>query len=376
MIANILIILSLLLLFHYVLFLANIYKGLNKLELNTHPNSHPLVYVSVIIPFRNEANQLPGLIDSLLKIDYPTNKVEFILVDDYSTDDSLEWLNKQQLDERFKIITKNNSNIDVGKKSSIELGIKNASGEIIFVTDADSRPNPNWLKSTIALFDEETGFIAGSVLFDSNDRLFGNLQQIEFAGLMTAAAGLIGINKPATCSAANIAFRKEAFIFVGGYKGNKKLASGDDVFLMKKIHSANIYKVKFNPSPDSIVFTAPNKTPAEFFNQRKRWASKSLFYDKPLILKLILIFLFFFIIPVLIISGIFNSELFYLGLLLFGVKVLIEFIVLKKGAKVIYNNHKFHSFLTAEILHIPYILFSALAGVAGNFEWKQRRLKR
>ncbi len=372
------IILSLLLFAHYGWFLVNIYRGLRNLQKLQTSSASDFPIVSVIVPFRNEKKNLPNLIQSLTKLNYPKYKVEFILIDDYSTDGSLQWLKEKNLDERFKIIPKVEGKDREGKKYSIELGIQHSTGEIIFITDADCLPPQNWLTKSIPLFDDNTGFVAGSVLFRSDGTLFGNLQQIEFAGLITAAAGLIGAGKPTTCSAANIAFRKKAFTAVNGYAGNEALASGDDELLLQKIHSTTNYKVKFNPSPESIVITAPNETPKEFFNQRKRWASKSLFYnDKFLIVKLALIFLFYLSIPLLLLFGLFfSAHLLIDSLVLFVLKILLDYLTLKKGAQTIFGNYKFKSFLIAELLHIPYILVSAIGGAFGNFEWKKRRLKR
>jgi len=116
----------------------------------------------------------------------------------------------------------------------------------------------------------------------------------------------------------------------------------------------------------------------QFYNQRKRWASKGLFYsDHLLVLKLILIFLFYLSFPVQIILGILLSPLFYLTLIFsLLVKVLMEFLIIKIGAEELFSIKILRPFILAEILHIPYIIIAGISGVFGNYLWKDRRIKR
>jgi cellulose synthase/poly-beta-1,6-N-acetylglucosamine synthase-like glycosyltransferase len=137
-------------------------------------------------------------------------------------------------------------------------------------------------------------------------------------------------------------------------------------------------KVKFCWNNEGLVRTESCKNLKEFLNQRKRWASKSLFYnDKYLILRLIMIFLFYaglIIQPVLILVGFqFIWITFLLGLV---IKILIEFLIIKRGREVFPRRNNFAVFLLTELLHVPYILITALLGLYGNFEWKERKIKR
>ena len=203
-------------------------------------------------------------------------------------------------------------------------------------------------------------------------------QRIEFAGLVISGAGLIGINKPVICNAANIAYRKTVFDQVNGFDDQLKLSSGDDELLMQKIWKETEYKIKFCPDKKAVVKTIPNKSIPEFYQQRKRWASKGLFYaDKLLILKLILIFLFYLSIPVEIFLGIFLSTKFFV-ILLAGLlfKAFFEYLVLKRGTELLFDKKLLRPFIFAEILHIPYIIISGISGIFGNFTWKERKVSR
>jgi len=234
------------------------------------------------------------------------------------------------------------------------------------------------MATMVAGFEKNTALISGPVAFTQTETLFGKLQSLEFSGLILSGAGLIGNKTPMISSSANLAFRKSIFDEIGGYKGLMNLSSGDDELLMQKIAYNTNYDVKFCFDKDALVKTNPNKSLEEFTQQRKRWASKGLFYEnKIIVLQLFLIFFFFL--------GLIIQP--FLGLLLdsrfltifagsFFVKMLIEYSVMEKGVGVLIEKISFPLFVLAEILHIPYIVYSAIAGALGNFRWKGRNLKR
>ncbi len=372
-------ILSLLTLLNYVFFLLLIFKGLRKIVKQKAENISPEVKVAVVVPFRNEINNLPNLVESLLNQNYPEELTEIIFVNDNSNDGSVEFLMNNPHKDKFKLLSVNTGGENfAGKKEAITQAIEKTDAEIIFITDADCLHSPEWISETVKYFREDVGFVAGPVIFEEGKGVFNALQRIEFAGIQVAAAGLIGVGFPATCSAANIAFRRTAFVAVEGYKGNLNLSSGDDEFLMQKIHSHSGYKVKFVAGKNIKVVTKANSTVKEFFNQRRRWASKSLFYEnKILIAELSAVFLFYLLILFDFLAGfILSAELLALAVLMFVIKIFLEFIVMRKGLKLLYPDEKFKCFFLSELLHIPYILLSAVLGVSGNFEWKGRRVKR
>jgi cellulose synthase/poly-beta-1,6-N-acetylglucosamine synthase-like glycosyltransferase len=376
---ELLVILSVLTLFNYVLFLATVFKGLKKVGEQKPFERTKELRVAIVVPFRNEVENLPNVVQSLLNQSYPENLTEIIFVNDNSDDGSLEFLENHSERDKFKIFNVENNNYSTAqKKQAITEAINKTEGEIIFVTDADCTHDKDWVVSILKYFDVSTGFVAAPVLFESEENVFGHLQKIEFAGLQIAAAGLIGAGKPTTCSAANIAFRKKAFEDVDGYADNSGLSSGDDELLMQKIFSQTSYKVKFATGKSSVVRTKANKDVDAFINQRRRWASKSLHYQsKALILELFLIFLFFLLVVVNFIAGLFGSViLFVTAAVMFLIKMRTEYSVLQIGLPLLYPDEKFSGFFLAEIVHIPYILIASVLGVFGNFEWKGRKVRR
>jgi cellulose synthase/poly-beta-1,6-N-acetylglucosamine synthase-like glycosyltransferase len=204
------------------------------------------------------------------------------------------------------------------------------------------------------------------------------MQRLEFAGLVITGAGLIGSGNPIICNAANIAYRKKVFDEVGGFTYQMSLSSGDDELLMQKIQRDTDYKIKFALDKDAIVSTEANPTVKDFYHQRKRWASKGLFYgDHLLLLKLVLIFLFYLSLIVQPILGFVISTKFFVTFIIsFLLKISAEYLVLKKGTTLLFDPKILKPFLITEILQVPYILVSGFMGMFGNLVWKDRKIKR
>lgn len=376
---TIILFLFLFLLIHYLIFLSIINRGLNNLKSvdNILPPSNE--FISVIIPFRNESDKILRSLASIQSQNYPSDKFEVIYVNDFSTDDSHKKISGAIRSVNIRVISvPEDYSRQAHKKRAVRYGIENSKGKIIVTTDADCIHKPEWLSTLLSYFGKDTGFVSGPVRFISDGSVFGNIQALEFAGLVITGAGLIGAGKPTICNAANIAYRKEAFEKVNGFNDQMNLSSGDDELLMQKISKVTDHKVKFCPDINAVVETEGNKSIGQFYQQRKRWASKGLFYaDKFLIVKLILIYLFYLSLPAQLILGLTAENIFIFSFLLtLLLKITFEFSVLRKGIKIFLNKELLKSFLTAELLHIPYIIIAGVSGLFGNYIWKDRVIKR
>lgn len=365
------------LLLHYCFFLLKVFLGLNKLSNESEKKLNE--FISIIIPFRNEEKNIQQTFINLVNQNYPEDKYEIIFIDDSSEDKSLEILKAFASKENVKILSvPYEYSPNAHKKRAIRYGIENSRGDIIVTTDADCIHQKDWLKNLLKFFDEETGFISGPVEFLPKQNLFGKIQRLEFSGLVITGAGLIGADNPIICNAANIAYRKSVYDKVQGFHHQMNLSSGDDELLMQKIKKDTNYKIKFAAVRDAIVFTHANKSLKEFFHQRKRWASKGLFYnDKTLIIKLILIYLFYIgLFLQIAFSFLLSVKFLILFLISIIVKSFFEYLVLHRGKIILSDKRILNAFLFTELFQIPYIVFAGIAGVFGNFKWKGRTLKR
>jgi len=378
MIENILFLIFLILLFHYVIFLSKIYFGLSKLT-NNVSEKIPEELVSIIVPFRNEEKNIVNTYTNLTSQNYLKEKFEVIFINDSSNDSSLQLIeNLPNKENVFIYSVPKDYSTNAHKKRAIRFGIEKSKGEIIVTTDADCIHEEVWLKNLLKFMDEKTGFVSGPVEFISDSSLFSRMQRLEFAGLVITGAGLIGSGNPIICNAANIAYRKKAFDEVGGFTYQMSLSSGDDELLMQKIHRNTDYKIKFALDKSAIVSTEANPTLKDFYHQRKRWASKGLFYgDSFLLIKLVLIFLFYLSLLFQPILGLLISAKFFLTFIFsFLIKLFAEYLVLKKGTSLLFESQILKPFLITEILQVPYILVSGFMGMFGNLVWKDRKIKR
>ncbi|NOX17681.1 MAG: glycosyltransferase [Chlorobi bacterium] len=365
------------LLIFYLRFLSGVYSGLRSLLPAEIKSINE--FVTIVVPFRNEAENIVTCYKSLTAQNYDKEKYEIIFVNDFSEDNSLEVLLKANDASNVKIISREDDKTKRGhKKKAVEAGISAARGEIIVLTDADCVHGKDWLRHLLSNFDDKTAFVSGPVEIDSGGTLFGKLQKLEFAGLVLTGAGLIGKGAPAICNAANLAFKKSVFFEVGGYEGLMNLSSGDDELLMQKIASQGKYEIRFSADKESIVKTDAKKNLSDFLEQRKRWASKGLFYkNKKLVFELILIFLFYAGLLFQLIYGIFFENIFLVSFILsFLMKIIFEYKILSYGGKTLFPSLPLRLLLIAEIVQPIYIVVSSVSGLFGNYAWKNRKVAR
>ncbi|MDN5367148.1 MAG: poly-beta,6-N-acetyl-D-glucosamine synthase, partial [Candidatus Diapherotrites archaeon] len=106
--------------------------------------------VSIVVPAYNEGENIGETIESLLRLNYPKDKMEIIVVDDGSTDNTYD-VAKRYEGETVRVIRKENG----GKSSALNMGIKHARGEIIACMDADSVATPDSLRVLVEYILEE-----------------------------------------------------------------------------------------------------------------------------------------------------------------------------------------------------------------------------
>lgn len=122
--------------------------------------SEPLPRLSVIIPIYNGEADLPDLLNCLRQQSYPTEFVEYLLIDNNSSDRTAEIL--QALPPHFRYLQETEIQSAYAARNT---GIRAAAGEILAFTDADCRPQPDWLRRLMQPFAEPTvGIVAGEVI--------------------------------------------------------------------------------------------------------------------------------------------------------------------------------------------------------------------
>jgi len=127
---------------------------LDKPELPAHLKDWPAVTIQV--PIFNERYTVERLINALHKLNYPSNKLQVQVLDD-SNDDTAQIVSNlvtKLKEEGMNIDHIHRTNRSGFKAGALKEGLKTASGELIAVFDADFLPEPNWLKKTVAYFQD------------------------------------------------------------------------------------------------------------------------------------------------------------------------------------------------------------------------------
>jgi cellulose synthase/poly-beta-1,6-N-acetylglucosamine synthase-like glycosyltransferase len=363
----------------YVLVVCTFINGWAKIKVFKINQSKPKTRVSILIAARNEEDKIVKTLDDIMAQVYDKNLMEVIVIDDHSTDRTSEIILSYAERGVRLIQLKEDSALNSYKKKAIQTAIGQATGKLIITTDADCRMGIHWLQ-TIVNFYETYNYkmISSPVAYFEDYNLFERLQTLEFSYLIGLGASTIGNNNPSTCNGANLAYEKEAFYEVGGFKGIDDVASGDDELLLHKI--ANRYKgeVGFLKNENAIVYTHAKASLSELIQQRKRWASKTTKYkNKSFMILGVSIWLFNVSILVNIIFAFCFPGGMSLSFLIFQLisKVGIEFIFLNQVMSFFKRKQLLVLLPILNLVHIIYMVYIGIAGNSGKYNWKGRMVK-
>ena len=311
---------------------------------------------SILIACRNEKNNIPELIESLSKINYPSDLWQVIIVDDASEDSTWQLLQSHTAGlSNFKVYHMEKKSTEYkGKKAALKLAAENADFDYFFFTDADCMVHPDILHSYSELLTNNTDAVIGWYL----TRGASPLQRIidVTSGVTFALTTRMGI--PFSASGMNWVVRRKVFINVGGYEKIKHKIAGDDKLLLLLV-KAEGNKIAFNHKYPVETKLLQGSDPQRLMRKYGKLASS------PLNIKLAMLILlsFYIYLPLHILLQGYEMGLIYLaGLFLLWMIVLLRFEL------------KFKFTDPLVLILIPYILFYfILKGNFSNWEWKGQK---
>lgn len=254
----------------YVYYLKNLNFKDEKLE------SYP--FVSILVPAHNEGKVIGKTVESLLLLDYPKDKMELIVINDNSSDDSKDILQNIKIrypKYNFTIINTDNITGGKGKSNALNIGYQVAKGEFIAIYDADNTPEKTALRYLIQTIvrDDSLGAVIGK--FRTRNKYkniltkFINIETLSFQWIAQAGRRqLLGL---CTIPGTNFVLRRTTIESLGGWD-TKAIAEDTEI-------SFRIYKMgqKITYVPQSVTWEQEPETINVWIKQRTRWVKGNIY---------------------------------------------------------------------------------------------------
>lgn len=223
--------------------------------------------LTVLVPLRNEAKNLPKILDCLRCS--RVKPVRWIFINDHSDDESkavfdrhaaglpVEWLS---LPDGLQ-----------GKKEALRFGMSFVSTQWVLTMDADVTFKSTYF-SQIQELPEADLWILPAVLVGESP--LNQWQEVDLHMMNAINVGLYGVYRPVICSGANLLFQLEVYQQVDDWDAHKNISSGDDIFTLRAFRRAKC-DVRLISEPSLAVFSPTTRGLWSFMNQRLRWIGKT-----------------------------------------------------------------------------------------------------
>lgn len=347
----------------------------------TTTSTLPTTTVTILVPARNEADNIRHCLDSLLRQSYPSTLLEIIVIDDHSTDATSDLVRSYQNRgvRLLRLADELTQPTQSYKKAAITAGVSAAKGTLIVTTDADCLAPPLWIHHIVQGYQEQDWqCIAGPVLFHEEQNALEEFQSLDFMGTMIITGAGIYSGQLLMANGANFAYTKAAFQAVGGFSGVVKKASGDDLFLLHKIAQHFPGKIGFLKQTAAAIRTRAMPDLKSFIQQRIRWGTKNASYnDYRVSLVAGLVFATCWGIILTFLLSLTGSLYGLLGCLFaLGIKATADYHLLREATAFFDRRDLRSSFGWAQLGHILYIALVGMASVLiRRYEWKGRRVE-
>lgn len=339
---------------------------------STNKDNGTRPFVSVLLPARNEAAHIALLIEDLRC--QSCSGFELIVIDDHSTDETPHIV--QSAIANFPNARYHRLVHEYGKKAALTAGVSLASGEIVLTVDADCRAGSRWIEAMVAAFsDPQIHFVFGPVSV-INSGFWSAVEAIDSASLVGTGAATAALGLPGMCNGANLGFRKSTFQRVNGYADNLHYPSGDDEFLIRKVHGNFPGSIRFIANPEALIKTYPQPSLTKFLQQRLRWAGKWRLHGQ-LRDRLPALFIFLFhltvlTIPFLAFVGIISWPV---GVAFYFLRGAADYCYLRPVVGFLKVNWRRPAFLFMETVYPFYAVGIGILSLFAPFTWKGRKLK-
>lgn len=329
----------------------------------TKKNNPKKIPVSVIVCAKNEQENVARLVPLLATQNYPD--YEIVLIDDASSDDTLELFEKFEAEYNNIRIVKvvNNEAFWGNKKFALTLGIKAARKEYLLFTDADCYPtSENWIAEMSSNFTLQKTIVLGYGAYEKIAGSFLN-KMVRFETLITAVQyfSWAKMGQPYMGVGRNLAYKREEFFKVDGYRDHMKIRSGDDDLFINQVATKKNTTICF--TPESFTYSRPKTTFGAWFTQKRRHVATARYYKTFDGLQLSLFYatqLLFVILPIILLAFMYQWMI-VLGIIVF--RYIFTWLVLGFSAGKLKEKDVMYWFPIIEILLIFTQLFVFTANI-------------
>jgi cellulose synthase/poly-beta-1,6-N-acetylglucosamine synthase-like glycosyltransferase len=241
------------------------------------PKQEEFPEVSIVVPARNEEGQIGRLLDSLLAVDYPPEKLQIVVMNDQSTDRTREigLSYSKRFQCRFELhdVTCGTDDRLVAKTRALSQGLQKATSEIVLMTDADCVVPPNWVRCMSSYFTPDVGMVCGMTIPDpepDGHPMLTAFETLDWMFLLGASTGLSGLGRPKGLIGNNYSVRKSTYDEIGTYDALRYTSPYDDLALMNAV-AASGKRVVAPSDAGALLYTKPISSLPELAVQRQRW---------------------------------------------------------------------------------------------------------
>ena len=253
---------SFIMLYIWILCLISLIENRKNLYSSENKENISWPKVCIIVPCFNEEKTIAKTLDCLINLDYPKNKLEVLVVDDGSTDNTLKIAKQFEDQKMITVFHKENG----GKYTALNYGLERTKAQFIGCLDADSFVNPPSLKKILSYFqDEEVMAVTSSIKIYQPKTILQYLQEAEYlAGIfLRKTFSLLGsmyvMPGPFTI------FRREVFEKIGQYR---EAYHTEDIEMTLRLQKNNL---KLKNALDVSVYTVGPNSFKKLYCQRIRW---------------------------------------------------------------------------------------------------------
>ena len=362
---------------YLIIYILQQWNNIKLIDENQKSKLNQSLGMSIIIPARNEANNIVQCLQAILD-NHDIDKIapQVIVIDDHSTDNTFQLANS--IDSPYvKVIrfvinkADNTSEINAYKKAAISLGLEHCKNKFIVQLDADTIVPSDYLKTIVQYQNHYSAeFLAAPIKFYPCNNLLHHFQQLDTLGMMAVTGAGIISNQWHMANGANMCYNKKHVNY-----NHKDAASGDDIYTIQKIAHDHPHDIHYIKDRKAIVTTSPVSTYAELYQQRIRWATKNKSMTRlsmQVMMGIPFINAIFILmhIPMMIFFG---EPIILIFLFHIMTKLMIDYVYLKELTDHFDAQESMKYFLPSNVMHIIYIaMIGTLSFFIKKYRWKGR----